>query len=353
MTKTFLFFLGSGASVPFELPTMIKMVNEFETFLQSQNKFDSMLKLYDSIKENLLKGYGYANLESVFSVIEFLSTDSDFTQLGFTSTHLFAKSKLNIKKRISTSNERDLARKLSKLMRNFVRRNCTLKGTQRIEQEIRRVYSELFEAVCHKYGIQRMTSTDKTPYYYPNCRIYTTNYDLVLETYWEGLAYINDLWKPDNNMQVLDVAKSEGDLVTLIKLHGSLNWFKLADGTIARVDSNKKRIGNQKIAGDLMLYPIQQKDLYLYPWFNLFWRFKDDLIHTKNWITIGYGFNDEFIRNTIDEVLKENDHSLIIVSPEAINIKNKFSRSNKKYIKPIVGKFGTPSVVPKIINALI
>jgi len=44
-----------------------------------------------------------------------------------------------------------------------------------------------------------------------------------------------------------------------------------------------------------MLYPIQQKDLYLHPWITLFDEFKYGLEVCDRWYVVGYGFNDEFI----------------------------------------------------------
>ena len=113
----------------------------------------------------------------------------------------------------------------------------------------------------------------------------------------------------------------------ITKLHGSLDWFGLTDGTIIKSDQRRKTYAKKKVLGEFMLYPIQQKDLYLYPWFDLFYRFKEDLQRIKTWIVIGYSFNDEFILNMFREALRNGDHRLILVSPDADNIvKIKFSQ---------------------------
>jgi hypothetical protein len=59
-------------------------------------------------------------------------------------------------------------------------------------------------------------------------------------------------------------------MVNLIKLHGSIDWFGLADGSIVKLAEAKSTFAKQKVTGELIFYPLQQKDLYLYPWFDLF-----------------------------------------------------------------------------------
>jgi hypothetical protein len=80
-------------------------------------------------------------------------------------------------------------------------------------------------------------------------------------------------------IEVLDIGRvSSGAVdVKLIKLHGSLDWFKLQDGKIVNLPSYKRKSGKQSIKAELILYPLHQKDLYLDPWFDLFKAFKHDL----------------------------------------------------------------------------
>ena len=102
----------------------------------------------------------------------------------------------------------------------------------------------------------------------------------------------------------------------------------------------------------MILYPLHQKDLYLYPWFELFKGFKHDLSKTKNWISIGYSFNDEFIRNIFHEALDDNMHKLVIVAPDANGIvSDKFS-DYKDHIRKINGKFGETETVSRILDEL-
>jgi hypothetical protein len=101
-----------------------------------------------------------------------------------------------------------------------------------------------------------------------------------------------------------------------------------------------------------MINPIQQKDLYLYPWFDLFKQFKTDLDNTKRWIFIGYSFNDEFITNIILEILWKGNKKLIIVSPHASQIKEKKFSGHTESIIDISAKFGEKITNEKILEAL-
>jgi SIR2-like domain len=74
------------------------------------------------------------------------------------------------------------------------------------------------------------------------------------------------------------------------------------------------------VTGQAMLYPIQQKDLYLDPWFDLFKSFKKHLAEKQIWIVIGYSFHDPFIKEIFREALSE-DRRMIIVDPKAKSIK--------------------------------
>ena len=174
----------------------------------------------------------------------------------------------------------------------------------------------------------------------------------VLETYWRGIAPINDLWMNINGTQTLDVGKRQADVLEITKLHGSLDWFGLTDGTIIKSDKRRKTYAKKKVWGEFMLYPIQQKDLYLYPWFDLFYKFKDDLKHIRTWIVIGYSFNDEFIRNMFGEALSLGDHKLILVNPNADDIVKKKFNDNAYKIRKILTRFGDKQTTVNIVTAL-
>ena len=91
-----------------------------------------------------------------------------------------------------------------------------------------------------------------------------------------------------------------------------------------------------------MVFPIQQKDIYLDPWITLFQDFKEHLQNSDRWIVIGYGFNDEFILEVFKEALT-NEKTLIIINPDAGSIQNKFPTEFHDNIDALPIKFGDPN----------
>jgi hypothetical protein len=310
-----------------------------------------MIRLYGSIKRAIFNTYGYVDLESVFTVLLSISQRIKYSDLGFTSLFAISRIIADHNLNITTEEEARAADKLLKRYRTFVRRVCRLKNSQ--EKRITDVYSDFFEKLCSEQS-QKIRGKDGLQYSYPSgCSIYTTNYDAVLETYWQGIADINDLWKDTNGTLTLWVDKHEGDALNLIKLHGSLGWFGLSDRTIVKLPNFRKTYGKRAVQGEFMLYPIQQKDLYLYPWFNLFYRFKDDLERIKTWIVIGYSFNDEFILNMFVEALRIGDHKLILVTPDAVDIaERKFSLFSTDKVRQVSRKFGEKQTTIEIVKEL-
>jgi SIR2-like domain len=223
-----------------------------------------------------------------------------------------------------------------------------------MEDHISYCYKELFDMMGDRYKFGTVTGDDRRDYRYGPCPIYTTNYDSVIERYWKGISPINDLWIDDKGTKVLDPGRvlSGAVDVKLVKLHGSLDWFKLKNGKIVNLPSFSAKHGKQRVEGEMILYPLHQKDLYLYPWFELFKGFKHDLSKTKDWISIGYSFNDEFIRNIFHEALNDSVHKFIIVAPDANKIiSDKFS-NYEDYMRKINGKFGEAGTISRISNEL-
>jgi SIR2-like domain len=340
-----LIFLGSGASVPFGLPTMRGLVDYFENHLERKAKNGSakeILTLYREIKQNLQKVHDNVDLESIFSILYAIERDTKYSDLPFIFNYIFSKFKGLKNSSIFTNQEIENAAKLLILYKNFVRKECTI-NHDLYDDDISQIYDGFLKAISFSYD---------EPFH-----IYTTNYDRVIETYWEGKEDINDLFKKTGGLEELDVGllSSAAARIKLVKLHGSLDWFKLTTGKIVRSsDYKRSKIGGSRVEGEQMLYPIQQKDLYRYPWYDIFKQFKIDLSKTRNWIVIGYSFNDEFIRNMFLEMLNQDGQNsrMLIVHPRAKDIIKKFQWESIQKIKPISDKLGPDSTLKEIVKVL-
>jgi hypothetical protein len=208
----------------------------------------AMMRLYHSIKEILTNIHGYVDLESAFSVLKTVSEGARYSDLGFASTYAITKLGIDAKEVINTKDEIIAATKLIRKYKNFVRRKCQIRNS--IETLITKIYSDLFDKLRPKFSFETCVGRDGRAYVYPrNSSIYTTNYDRVVETYWEGIAEINDLWKTEANTQILNTELQKGDMLNFIKLHGSLDWFGLDDGEIVKSDTLKPTYGKRKVKG--------------------------------------------------------------------------------------------------------
>ena len=103
----------------------------------------------------------------------------------------------------------------------------------------------------------------------------------------------------------------------LIKLHGSVTWWK-EEGTGRIVEKDQppdptyvpRRFGEQ-----IILYPIQQKDAFVPPYFDMFYVLRQMLAGTRKWIVIGYSFGDEIIRSMFAKA-SISSTTLVLVHPD-------------------------------------
>src|SRR5439155_10215318 len=131
---------------------------------------------------------------------------------------------------------------------------------------------------------------------------------------------------------------------SLIKLHGSLDWRREASGKILRFETS---FTAYDIKGEVMMFPIQQKDLYLHPWITLFQDLKRALQTSYMWMIIGYAINDEFIFEVFKEALTSGN-KMVIVNPHAKEFKAKFPKNDQEKIVALPIKFGTEYFEPQI-----
>ena len=128
--------------------------------------------------------------------------------------------------------------------------------------------------------------------------------------------------------------------IKLFKLHGSVNW-QIEEKTrkvIERMEKGSSMIG-RKYVGELMLYPIAEKELYFEPYISMLVRLNRELERKNIWIVIGYSFNDLVIRSIFLKHSSENKH-LVLVHPHADVVLNQRLRGIKSKNSPIKQYFG-------------
>jgi len=234
-----------------------------------------------------------------------------------------------------SEDDKKIGKELKINLESFIKKKCKPPIS---DSEILEIYKNTYEPLFTnlKGGERRGFLHGKK--FNAKWKAYTTNYDLIFEEFWADFTTLHDFFVKEGESLHYIFQPSQGvpDLC-LIKLHGSIDWLKRKnDGMIMKKGMTLTR---HQTEGEVMIFPIQQKNLYLYPWINQFLHFKQALQETQEWIVIGYAFNDEFILNVFKEALTPQK-KLIIINPHAEELKQLFPKELHDSIIPLPMRFG-------------
>lgn len=340
-TSDLTFFLGAGASAPFGIPTMKKLVIDYEKMLIKNGKKEE-LEVFSDIKSTLenIKQRS-VDLEDVFTVVDGI-LNYGIDRIGLLAAYSSMKQFSDIP---APSINLKILKQLQKKFENFIRNECMIP----IESysEILTVYKDLFNKICEFPSHRTNVLFSRDIGYCTSWNIFTTNYDTSLEYFWrDGVNVRLDTgfrYDETRGISILDPRKLLIDgtnILRLIKLHGSLNWLIEPDGTITEKEAlQSKSFLGRKYEGPMMIYPIQQKELYVEPFISMFLRLNNELRLKKNWIIIGYSFNDPIIREIFIKN-SDDDKNIIFLHPHANKIINEHLSHLRGNIFPITKYFG-------------
>ena len=185
--------------------------------------------------------------------------------------------------------------------------------------------------------------------------VFTLNHDTILEQFFDKneLKYSDGFNAQQDGLKIWNKDNFTENLI-LLKLHGSVNWFRLEGKTWY---DEQIIIPNTLIRGlgrPILLIGSFNK-IYQYNRgisFELQCLFAKYLDHVQTLIVSGYSFGDQGVNNRlIDWIYKCSKHRLIVVHPDADNL-GKFARP------AIAGKWkmwlneGILSIIPKYIEEL-
>jgi hypothetical protein len=210
------------------------------------------------------------------------------------------------------------SKKLKLKFQDFINDKCNIPKTF---IKIAKVYRDFFNRFAIELGSY---DTSGEFAYNSNWVIFTTNYDICLEYYWRQVANVgidtNFMLDQRTGKSILrpNSILAEPNKMKLFKLHGSFNWL-IDEKTREVIEVTEK--GNSLIgtsyAGELMVYPIAEKELYLEPYVSMLVRLNRELNKHPIWVVIGYSFNDPVIQEIFIKNWSPQKHSLILVHPEA------------------------------------
>lgn len=158
--------------------------------------------------------------------------------------------------------------------------------------------------------------------------IITTNYDRILEyimayhtiPFTDGFSGRDFSIFSDNNFQ-------ERGLVNLIKVHGSLNWFKIAN-------SVRFLSGYSECCEPIIICPGKNKyqEAYQPPYRDLIHQKSDELIQkASSFLVVGFGFNDEHLTPKIKDKVNAGT-PLVLATREVTESCKKEMAQAQKYV---------------------
>lgn len=158
--------------------------------------------------------------------------------------------------------------------------------------------------------------------------IITTNYDRILEY---TMAYhtipFTDGFSGRDFSIFSDTNFQERDLVNLIKVHGSLNWFKIANSVRFLSDYSE-------CCESIIICPGKNKyrEAYQPPYRDLIHQKADDLIQkASSFLVVGFGFNDEHLTPKIKEKINLGT-PLVLATKEVTETCKKEMAQVQKYV---------------------
>lgn len=323
-----LFFLGAGASAPFGIPTMKQFVIDFERFL-ADNGTEDEKNLYNRIKNALSKQLKREiDLEDIFTVIDGY-IGFNYERLGLLAVYCFHGYLSQLKQIPSPSYEKEveICKSLRIKFQKFVRDRCLM--PEESFEKISKVYQDLFNrSYLESMSFGSDTDHSRGNYHYSTrWTIFTTNYDTCLEYYFRQVAKVplNTGFYFDNATYTMVQnfnALFDAQTLRLFKLHGSISWLIDSEGIVTEEQTvlGQSLLG-RKFVGEMMIYPVQQKELYLEPYISMFKLLNSELARKSIWIVIGYSFNDPVIREIFIRNSNENK-KMILVHPNALDIES-------------------------------
>jgi len=331
------FFFGAGASAPFGIPTMKQFVTDFEESL-IENGTKGERRTYTDIKKTLEKQlHRQVDLEGVFTVIDGI-IDYAPERLGLLSLYATAK----FKKPFPTKINREICKSLREKFQTFVKEKCVIPDES--YSKIAQVYRDFFNRFLLELGGRIGRNGDCV--WSRHWTIFTTNYDTCLEYFWREAAGADiDTGFDYNKVRKVDVLSprkllSEGIGMRLFKLHGSVNWLieKRSKKVIEVTERGRSYVG-RIYEGEMMIYPIAEKELYFDPYISMLLRLNRELERKSVWVVIGYSFNDPIVREIFLRKSNARKH-LVLVHSKARDVFRRRLHSMKAKMSLIEKWFG-------------
>jgi hypothetical protein len=320
-----LLFLGAGASKVFGIPDTKGFMAEFDSDIGKKG-------IYVRLKENIPTEQ--FDTETLMTVLHDLSMPKE-ELLGSIAPHTtqFLLSQASQIEYFTEAEEVKVAcREMLGQVKRRIRTKCIAQVNEH-KEDIVRTYDNFFTALGHVLSIA-FPAGDGSKMAYPRLKIFTTNYDTSIETYFHARqVQFADGTVTRFGEQVLDTdAYAEGTTCELIKLHGSIHFFS-HDRKIrslhaeSQVDPSARTHLGEVYGSEFMVYPVESSasaEMHQSPCIQMLYLFQSRLKRENEWIFVGSKLRDFTLDSIINEVIMHKQRGeypkALHINPEATAI---------------------------------
>lgn len=329
-------FLGAGASSFCGIPTGTELTRRI---LHTGGR--EILKIRDRFEACSIP----FNTETVLAFLEASSNRKlQFSDIGSVVLGLVKGNPFDLR---SVRRHNTLTRRVKLEIRN----QCYVQRASRVKfprAELLEKYDFFLKQLVTNRRFRLSPELPYTDPVYPRIEFFTTNYDDVLETFFDlkRIRIIDGYteWMPppgkgdEISYKFDDTEFDNTDTVRIYKLYGSILYAKYK-GRVWRIEPNVWTMAERY--GDLLIYPGATKIVWNEPQLQLFYRLHQRLSQKtcKHCIVIGYSFRDRAVADVFRNVVRLNPSlRLYVVSPDASAIADRIFQRHPS-VKPIRRSF--------------
>ncbi len=350
-------FTGSGASEPLGIPTSQSFVDEFIGGLADKEYEREYVTV---VRDRLANSYpAETDLEAVMSVLGMVGSP-DFegairSAAGPALSYAFGTRDIYP----DAPAERGAARRVFRLLKEYIRSRClSIEAGRAVELYDPIVQGLWAEGQPWTVGgrDQSLGSQDEGHGQIPHVFCYTTNYDCGLEAYCQRkrISYTRGFTHQAGPPILSPDEIHRNNPWKIIKLHGSVDMYRMGDGTIRESEIAPAAPGGRTPSGtpieeDLLIYPVHEKELFEFPFLDLFHDFAIRLRNAPLWCFVGFSFRDEPI-NRILRREADADKKMLVIGPSASRIANEKLSDLRCRVIPLDVRVGDPDLQDRIVD---
>jgi len=335
-----LLFLGAGSSKAFGIPDTRGFIAEFEAVIGEN-------EIYTKIKKTIPKEF--LDMETLMTILDDLSKTEDelLNSIAPHTTRFILANSSDIPYLIKDEDLKSSCRELLLNIKRVIRTKC-LNVVSSDRMEVLNQYDAFFGALEIGKGV---SASDTSRMQYPVLKIFTTNYDTCIETYFNSRRVDLSRGAVDRFSEYVfdvDSFSTSNKNVELVKLHGSIDLFvqdkkiRFLPGAGA-IDTTARTYLGDEYGREFMIYPVESStstEMFQSPHIELLHIFRDRLMKSDTWIIIGSTFRDSTLTSIMNDVLihkAEIQHPVVIhINPEAKHINTYLSNKGYKALSDII-----------------